>query len=40
MLAVVLGTAVPAVNYWALFLLFLSGPVERLIRQRAERPVG
>jgi uncharacterized membrane protein len=39
-LAVVLGTAVPAVNYWALFLLFLSGPVERLIRQRAERPVG
>ncbi len=39
-LAVVLGIAVPAVNYWALFLLFLSGPVERLIRQRAERPVG
>lgn len=39
-LALVLGVAIPAVNYWALLLLFLSGPVERLIRQRAERPVG
>ena len=39
-LAAVLGVAFPAVNYWALFLLFLSGPVERVIRQRAERPVG
>jgi uncharacterized membrane protein len=30
-LALVVGVAVPAVNYWALLLLFLSGPVERLI---------
>jgi uncharacterized membrane protein len=39
-LALVLGAAVPAVNYWALLLLFLSGPIERLIRQRADRPSG
>jgi hypothetical protein len=36
----VLGTAVPDVNYWALLLLFLSGPIEWLIRQRADRPSG
>jgi uncharacterized membrane protein len=35
--ALVLGVAVPAVNYYALLLLFLSGPVEQLIRRRANR---
>jgi uncharacterized membrane protein len=35
--ALVLGVAIPAVNYWALLLLFLSGPVERLIRPRTNR---
>ena len=40
MLALVLDAAVPVVNYWALLLLFLSGPIERLIRQRADRPSG
>ena len=39
-LALVLGLAVPAVNYAALLLLFLSGPIEWLIRQRADRPSG
>ena len=39
-LALVLGVAIPAVNYWALLLLFLSGPMEGLIRQRADRPSG
>jgi uncharacterized membrane protein len=39
-LALVLGAAVPAVNYWALLLLFLSGLIERLTRQRADRPSG
>jgi len=39
-LALVLGVAIPAVNYWALLVLFLSGPVERLIHQGAKRPVG
>jgi hypothetical protein len=38
--ALVLGVAVPAIQYWALLLLFLSGPVERLIRRRADRPLG
>jgi uncharacterized membrane protein len=33
--ALVLGVAVPAVNYWALLLLVLSGPLERLVRGRA-----
>ena len=33
-LALVLGVALPAVNYWALLLLLLSGPFEWLIRQR------
>jgi TMEM175 potassium channel family protein len=37
-LALVLGVAVPAVNYWALLLLLLSGPTERLIRLPANRP--
>jgi uncharacterized membrane protein len=39
-LALVLGAAVPVVNYWALLLLFLSGPIERLIRQRADHRSG
>lgn len=39
-LAIVLGMAVRAVNYYALLLLFLSGPVERQIRRRAERVPG
>jgi uncharacterized membrane protein len=39
-LALVVGVAVPSVNYWALLLLFLSGPVERLIRRRAGRRLG
>jgi uncharacterized membrane protein len=39
-LALVLGVAVPAVNYWALLLLLLSGPVERLLRQHAPRLLG
>jgi uncharacterized membrane protein len=38
--ALVLGVAVPAIHYWALLLLFLSGPVERLIRRRADHPLG
>lgn len=33
-LALVLGTAFPRVNYYALLLLFLSGPVDRLLRRR------
>ena len=33
-LAAVIGAAFPQVNYWALFLLFLTGPVERLFRSR------
>jgi hypothetical protein len=32
--------AIPAVNYWALLLLFLSGPFEWLIRQRVGRSSG
>ena len=39
-IALVLGVAVPAVNYWALLLLFLSEPIERLIRRPANRPSG
>jgi uncharacterized membrane protein len=31
--ALLLGTLVPVVNYWALFLLFLTGPVERRLRR-------
>lgn len=37
LLAAVIGSAVPRINYWALFLLLLTGPVERLFRSR--RPV-
>ena len=32
--ALALGTALPRVNYYALLLLFLSGPVDRLLRRR------
>jgi uncharacterized membrane protein len=32
--ALALGVAVPAVNYWAMLLLLLSGPLERLARRR------
>jgi uncharacterized membrane protein len=35
LLALVLGVAIPAVNYWALLLLLLSAPVERFVRFRA-----
>lgn len=35
LIAVVLGVAVPAVNYLATLLLLLSGPIERVIRRRA-----
>ena len=37
LVALVLGTAVPAINYWALFLLFLAPPVEALVGRRARR---
>lgn len=44
MVSLVLAVAVPAINYRALFLLFLSGPTNRLWlrywRQRTVRPVG
>jgi uncharacterized membrane protein len=36
-LALVLGVAFPAVNFYALFLLFLSDPVERLVRRARPR---
>jgi TMEM175 potassium channel family protein len=39
-LALVVGVALPAVNYWALLLLVLSGPVERLLRPRTDRLLG
>jgi uncharacterized membrane protein len=35
--ALVLGTAVPAVNYWALFVLFLLPLIGRLFRRRRQR---
>lgn len=38
LIALAIGVAVPAVNYWALLLLFLSGPVERVIRSRTDLP--
>jgi uncharacterized membrane protein len=37
MVALVLGTALPRVNYYALLLLFLTGWVERLLERRAAR---
>jgi uncharacterized membrane protein len=36
-LALVFGVAFRAVNFYALFLLFLSGPVERLVRRAVSR---
>jgi uncharacterized membrane protein len=38
--ALVLGVAVPAVNYLALLLLVLSGPTERLVARRTGRRSG
>lgn len=35
--ALVLGTALPHLNYYALLLLFLTGPIDRLIRGRKQR---
>jgi uncharacterized membrane protein len=37
LVALVLGVLVPAVNYWGLFLLFLTGPLERLTGVSARR---
>jgi uncharacterized membrane protein len=34
LLALVLGTAVPSINYYALLLLFLTGPLERMLPDR------
>ncbi|WP_106280109.1 TMEM175 family protein [Geodermatophilus tzadiensis] len=34
LLAFVVGTLLPGVSYWALFLLFLSGPLEAVVRRR------
>jgi len=40
-LALVLGTAIPVVNYWALFLLFLGGaPLQRLLTRRLTSRAG
>ncbi len=33
--ALVVGVLVPAINYWALFLLFLTGPLEGRLHRRA-----
>ncbi|GAA2704007.1 MULTISPECIES: TMEM175 family protein [Actinoplanes] len=38
LLAAVIGSVFPQINYFALFLLFLTGPVERLLRSRWRRP--
>jgi uncharacterized membrane protein len=38
-LAFVLGVAIPAVNYWALLLLLLSDPLERMVSRRSAAPV-
>jgi hypothetical protein len=35
--ALVLGTAFTRVNYYALLLLFLSGPLDRLLARRTHR---
>jgi TMEM175 potassium channel family protein len=41
LVALVLGAVfADRVNYWALLLLFLSGPVERLVRRRWTQPGG
>jgi uncharacterized membrane protein len=37
LLAGVIGAAFPEINYWALFLLFLTAPIERLFRWRWRR---
>ncbi|MEU2351142.1 TMEM175 family protein [Modestobacter sp. NPDC049651] len=37
LVALAVGVAVPQVNFYALLLLFLSGPVERLVRRAASR---
>ena len=40
-LALIVGTAVPVINYWALFLLFLSGaPLRRLLTPRLSPRTG
>ncbi|BDZ46421.1 TMEM175 family protein [Naasia aerilata] len=36
-LALILGTAIPALNYWALFVLFVTPTIGALIRRRRER---
>jgi uncharacterized membrane protein len=38
--ALVLGTALPRVNYYALLLLFVSGPVDRLLGARKAKDDG
>ena len=38
MLAFVLGTAIPAVNYFGLLLLLLTGPVDRMLPRRKAEP--
>lgn len=35
--ALVVGTAVPAINYWALLVLFVTAPVEALAARRSAR---
>ncbi|MGY1730731.1 TMEM175 family protein [Geodermatophilus sp. SYSU D01045] len=34
LVALLAGTLLPGVHYWAMFLLFLSGPVESVLRRR------
>jgi hypothetical protein len=36
--ALVVGVLVPAINYFALFLLFLTGPVEARLHRRSVLP--
>lgn len=40
LLALVIGVLVPAINYWALLLLFLSGPVEAVLHRRARSTIA
>jgi uncharacterized membrane protein len=40
LVALVVGVTVPRVNYWAMLLLFLSGPLEHLVRRRSAGEVG